>query len=98
MDKCHAENIDIPVTPGIMPITNYTILSRFSDACGAEIPRWIRKQLEAYSNDEESLQAFGIDVVSKLCEKLLEQGAPGLHFYTLNQANSCNAIWNNLTS
>ena len=98
MDKCHAENIDIPVTPGIMPITNYTSLSRFSDACGAEIPRWIRKQLEAYSNDEESLQAFGIDVVSKLCEKLLEQGAPGLHFYTLNQANSCNAIWNNLTS
>ena len=80
-----------------MPITNVESLTRFSDACGAEIPRWIRKQLEAYADDKQSLQAFGIDVVSKLCDNLLEQGAPGLHFYTLNQANSVNAIWKNLS-
>lgn len=97
MENCQRENIDIPVTPGIMPITNFTNLARFSDVCGAEIPRWIRKQLEAYADDKESLQAFGIDVVSSLCNKLLEQGAPGLHFYTLNQASSCNAIWKNLS-
>lgn len=97
MENCQRENIDIPVTPGIMPITNFASLTRFSDVCGAEIPRWIRKQLEAYADDKESLQAFGIDVVSDLCNKLLEQGAPGLHFYTLNQANSCNAIWKKLS-
>lgn len=97
MDNCQRENITIPVTPGIMPITNVESLTRFSDACGAEIPRWIRKQLEAYADDKQSLQAFGIDVVSKLCDNLLEQGAPGLHFYTLNQANSVNAIWKNLS-
>ena len=96
IDNCHKENISIPVTPGIMPITNFTSLSRFSDTCGAEIPRWIRKQLEAYADDKESLQAFGLDVVSKLCDQLLTQGAPGLHFYTLNQASSTNAIYNNL--
>lgn len=97
MDNCQRENISIPVTPGIMPITNYQSLTRFSDACGAEIPRWIRKQLEAYADDIDSLQAFGLDVVSDLCNRLLEQGAPGLHFYTLNQADSCNAIWNNIS-
>jgi methylenetetrahydrofolate reductase (NADPH) len=80
-----------------MPITNFASLTRFSDVCGAEIPRWIRKQLEAYADDKESLQAFGLDVVSRLCNQLLEQGAPGLHFYTLNQANSTNAIWKNLS-
>jgi len=68
-----------------MPITNFASLTRFSDVCGAEIPRWIRKQLEAYADDIDSLQAFGLDVVSNLCNQLLEQGAPGLHFYTLNQ-------------
>ena len=93
IDQCQQENISIPVTPGIMPITNFASLTRFSDACGAEIPRWIRKQLEAYADDKESLQAFGLDVVSALCNQLLEQGAPGLHFYTLNQADSTNAIW-----
>lgn len=98
VDKCQQENIHIPITPGIMPITNFASLTRFSDACGAEIPRWIRKQLEAYADDKDSLQAFGLDVVSKLCNQLLEQGAPGLHFYTLNQADSCNAIWNNISS
>jgi methylenetetrahydrofolate reductase (NADPH) len=98
IDKCTKEHIDIPVTPGIMPITNFSSLTRFSDTCGAEIPRWIRKQLEAYADDKDSLQAFGIDVVSHLCNQLLEQGAPGLHFYTLNQANSTTAIWKNLST
>lgn len=97
IDNCQKENIAIPVTPGIMPITNFSSLTRFSDVCGAEIPRWIRKQLEAYADDKESLQAFGLDVVSTLCNQLLEHGAPGLHFYTLNQADSTNAIWKNLT-
>ncbi len=97
IDNCQKENITIPVIPGIMPITNFANLTRFSDACGAEIPRWIRKQLEAYADDKESLLAFGLDVVSTLCNRLLEQGAPGLHFYTLNQATSTNAIWKNLS-
>jgi len=97
IDNCQKENINIPVTPGIMPITNFASLARFSDVCGAEIPRWIRKQLEAYADDKKSLQAFGLDVVSTLCNQLLDQGAPGLHFYTLNQASSTNAIWNNLS-
>ena len=96
MDKCQSENITVPVTPGIMPITNYASLTRFSDTCGAEIPRWIRKQLEAYADDIDSLQSFGLDVVSNLCDQLLENGAPGLHFYTLNKADSINAIWKNL--
>lgn len=98
MDNCQRDNIAVPVTPGIMPITNYDGLTRFSDTCGAEIPRWIRKQLEAYADDKDSLQAFGLEVVSRLCQQLLEQGAPGLHFYTLNQANSVSAIWNNISS
>ena len=97
IDNCQKENITIPITPGIMPITNFTSLTRFSDVCGAEIPRWIRKQLEAYADDKESLHAFGLEVVSNLCNQLLEQGAPGLHFYTLNQANSTTAIWKNLS-
>lgn len=97
MDKCQREGITIPVTPGIMPITNFSSLTRFSDICGAEIPRWIKKQLEVYADDKESLQAFGIDVVSNLCNQLLENGAPGLHFYTLNQSDSSNAIWKNLS-
>jgi methylenetetrahydrofolate reductase (NADPH) len=97
IDKCNAANITIPVIPGIMPITNYANLTRFSDACGAEIPRWIRKQLEAYADDKASLQAFGVDVVSSMCNKLLEQGAPGLHFYTLNQTDSTIDIWKNLS-
>jgi len=97
MDNCQRENISIPITPGIMPITNFQSLARFSDACGAEIPRWIRKQLEAYADDKESLQAFGIDVVSNLCNQLIEQNVPGLHFYTLNQAAATNAIWKNLS-
>jgi methylenetetrahydrofolate reductase (NADPH) len=88
--------VDIPVVPGIMPITNYSKLARFSDACGAEIPRWIRKQLEAYADDVQSIQAFGEQVITEMCERLLQGGAPGLHFYTLNQAEPSLAIWKNL--
>ncbi len=96
VDSCEQAGLDIPIVPGIMPITNYTQLARFSDACGAEIPRWIRKQLEAYGDDVESIRAFGIDVVTDLCRKLLAAGAPGLHFYTMNQAAVTTAIWKSL--
>jgi len=96
VSDCEKLGIDLPIVPGIMPITNYTQLSRFSEACGAEIPRWIRKRLEAFGDDRESIRAFGVEVVTLLCERLLEQGAPGLHFYTLNQSEACLAIWENL--
>lgn len=92
MEECEKRAIDLPVVPGIMPITNFTQLARFSDACGAEIPRWIRKRLENYGEDKDSLQSFGIDVVSELCRKLLDGGAPGLHFYTLNRAQATTEI------
>ena len=88
--------ITAPIIPGIMPITNYVQLARFSDACGAEIPRWIRKRLEGYGDDLESIRAFGLDVVTGMCDKLLNHGAPGLHFYTMNQANTVVSIWENL--
>jgi len=96
MDNCDKAELDTPVVPGIMPITNYKGLVRFSDNCGAEIPRWIRKQLEVYENDIDSLLAFGADVVTDLCSRLLESGAPGLHFYTLNQSRATLEIWRNL--
>lgn len=96
IDKCHQVNINIPITPGIMPITSFENLTRFSDACGSEIPRWIRKQLEAYADDKESLLDFGQDVVSSLCQQLLENDAPGLHFYTLNQTASTIGICKNI--
>ncbi|HTO17910.1 MAG TPA: methylenetetrahydrofolate reductase [NAD(P)H] [Pseudomonas sp.] len=96
VERVRKLGVELPIVPGIMPITNYTSLARFSDACGAEIPRWIRKQLEAYGDDVASIQAFGEQVVSEMCEKLLAGGAPGLHFYTLNQAEPSLAIWNNL--
>lgn len=96
LEKVQALGLEVPVTPGIMPITNYTRLARFSDACGAEIPRWVRKQLEAYGDDIDSIRKFGEEVVTGLCEKLLAGGAPGLHFYTLNLAAPCEAICNNL--
>lgn len=96
MDRCMSVNIDIDIVPGIMPITNYFQLARFSDACGAEIPRWIRKRLEAYGENLESIRAFGEEVVTSLCKELLDKGAPGLHFYTLNRAEPALAIWNNL--
>ncbi|MGE7994216.1 methylenetetrahydrofolate reductase [NAD(P)H] [Pseudomonas sp. NPDC089554] len=96
VERVQKLGVDIPVVPGIMPITNYSKLARFSDACGAEIPRWIRKQLEAYADDTASIQAFGEEVITRMCDDLLQGGAPGLHFYTLNQAEPSLAIWNNL--
>ncbi|WP_181297764.1 methylenetetrahydrofolate reductase [NAD(P)H] [Pseudomonas sp. Q2-TVG4-2] len=96
VERVRKLGVQTPIVPGIMPITNYSKLARFSDACGAEIPRWVRKQLESYGDDMESIQAFGEQVISEMCEKLLTGGAPGLHFYTLNQAEPSLAIWNNL--
>jgi methylenetetrahydrofolate reductase (NADPH) len=78
--------VDIPIIPGIMPIANFSRIARFSDACGAEIPRWVRAKLESFGDDADSIRDFGLDVVTELCERLLAAGAPGLHFYTLNQA------------
>ena len=85
MDDCRKAGIDKPIYPGIMPITNYANLSRFSAACGAELPRWMVRKLDSYKDDAASIRSFGIDIVSKLCETLLQGGAPGLHFYTMNQ-------------
>jgi methylenetetrahydrofolate reductase (NADPH) len=96
VDETSAMGIEIPIVPGIMPITNYSNLKRFSDACGAEIPRWIAKRLESYLDDVESIRAFGEEVVTQLCAELLEQGAPGLHFYTMNQTAPTLALWDNL--
>ncbi|WP_417661556.1 methylenetetrahydrofolate reductase [NAD(P)H] [Pseudomonas sp.] len=96
VERVRKMGVEIPVVPGIMPITNYSKLARFSDACGAEIPRWVRKQLEAYGDDIDSIQAFGQQVITEMCEQLLQGGAPGLHFYTLNQSEPSLAIWNNL--
>ncbi len=84
--------ISIPLVPGIMPMTNFSQLARFSDACGAEIPRWIRNRLQHFDQDKESIRAFGLEVVSKLCMKLIQEGAPGLHFYTMNNAQPTIAI------
>jgi methylenetetrahydrofolate reductase (NADPH) len=86
VERCAARGIEIPIQPGIMPITNFSQLARFSDACGAEIPRWVRKRLEALGDDIEAIRAFGHEVVLGLCSRLLEGGAPGLHFYSMNQA------------
>ena len=96
MDDCHKLGVTVPIVPGIMPILKFAQLARFSDACGAEIPRWMRKTLESYGDDSASVQAFGLDVVTQLCEKLLAGGAPGLHFYTLNQAGPSLEIWKRL--
>lgn len=97
VDECEAIGLNIAIVPGIMPITNYKQLARFSDNCGAEIPRWIRTRLASYGNDIESIRAFGLDVTTELCAKLLAAGAPGLHFYTLNRAGPTLAIWQRLT-
>ncbi|WP_437881994.1 methylenetetrahydrofolate reductase [NAD(P)H] [Pseudomonas sp. LRF_L74] len=96
VERVRKAGVDIPIIPGIMPITNYSKLARFSDACGAEMPRWVRKQLEAYGDDLESIRAFGEQVVTQMCERLLQGGAPGLHFYTLNQTEPSLGIWKNL--
>lgn len=92
VDSVRAMGLDVPVVPGIMPITSSTQLLRFSDACGAEIPRWIRLQLQGYGDDTASIKAFSLDVVTELCERLRRQGAPSLHFYTMNQSAAVLAI------
>ena len=96
VDACEKLGIDIPIVPGIMPITNYSQLFRFSDMCGADIPRWLRKKLECFGDDRDQIIAFGLDVVTGLCQRLLDNGAPGLHFYTMNQAEPTLAILKNL--
>ncbi|MEO6423151.1 MAG: methylenetetrahydrofolate reductase [NAD(P)H] [Candidatus Nitrotoga sp.] len=96
IEECSKMGVTLPVVPGIMPIMKFSQLARFSDACGAEIPRSIRKILESYGDDNESVQAFGLDVVTQLCERLLAGGAPGLHFYTLNQSAPSMEIWKRL--
>ena len=93
IDACEKKGVSIPIIPGIMPISNFQTLVRFSDMCGADIPRWIRKNLEYYQDDKESLKAFGHEVVLQLCQDLLTGGAPGLHFYTLNQSKPTIRLW-----
>lgn len=96
VDACLQAGIEIPIVPGIMPITNYINLQRFSNNCGAEIPRWIRQRLQSYGDDVASIRSFGADVVLSLCEKLLAGGAPGLHFYSMNQVEPVRQIWQTL--
>ena len=96
VDEAKKLGADVPVVPGIMPINNYSQLVRFSDMCGAEVPRWIKLKLASFGDDSASIRAFGLDVVSQMCERLLAGGAPGLHFYSLNQAGPTLAIWQRL--
>ncbi|NGM85922.1 methylenetetrahydrofolate reductase [NAD(P)H] [Parapusillimonas sp. SGNA-6] len=96
VERVRGKGLDIPIVPGIMPITNHAQLARFSTMCGAEIPRWIRLRLTDFGDDKASIKAFGIDVISRLSQDLLDQGAPGLHFYTLNNADVTMAIWKQL--
>jgi methylenetetrahydrofolate reductase (NADPH) len=95
-DDVHAQGCDVPIVPGVMPITNFAQLARFSDACGAEIPRWIRHKLASFGDDRASIRAFGLDVVTALCDRLLAHGAPGLHFYTMNMSDASLQIWRRL--
>jgi len=96
VEQVEALGVNVAIVPGIMPILNFSQLARFSDACGAEIPRWMRLKLEGFGDDSASIRAFGLDVVTALCERLLAHGAPGLHFYTLNQAGPSSTIWQRL--
>ena len=96
LDECREVDITIPIVPGIMPISNYSQLARFSAMCGAEIPRWLARKLESFHDDTASIKAFGLDFVTNQCDRLLEGGAPGLHFYTLNQAGATTTIWQRL--
>ena len=96
VERCESLGINIPIVPGIMPIYNYTQLARFSNVCGAEIPRWLSLRLQDYGDDIASLRALGVEVVTGLCEKLLAGGAPGLHFYTMNQSGIISQIASNL--
>jgi methylenetetrahydrofolate reductase (NADPH) len=92
VDDVRKLGVDVPIVPGIMPITNFSQLVRFSDMCGAEVPRWIAKRLESFGDDRESIRAFGLDVVTGMCRRLIDAGVPGLHFYTLNGAAATKAI------
>ncbi|WP_233865140.1 methylenetetrahydrofolate reductase [NAD(P)H] [Paraburkholderia adhaesiva] len=92
VDDVRKLGVDVPIVPGIMPITNYSQLMRFSDMCGAEVPRWIAKRLESFGDDREAIRAFGLDVVTDLCRRLVDAGVPGLHFYTLNGGAATKAI------
>lgn len=97
VDQCQALDINIPIVPGVMPIYNYTQLARFSSVCGADIPRWLRLRLQDFGDDLPSLRSFGMDVVTDLSERLIAGGAPGLHFYTLNQAGIISTIMQRLS-
>jgi methylenetetrahydrofolate reductase (NADPH) len=96
IDSCEKIGIDVPIVPGVMPIVTCTQLCRFSEACGAEIPRWILKRLQEFGDDRNAIREFGIDVTTELCDHLLSNGAPGIHFYTMNQYTAAETIWNNL--
>ena len=96
VEQARALGVSVPIVPGIMPIANFSKIARFSDACGAEIPRWMRRKFESLGDDAASVRAFGLDVVTALCQRLLQAGAPGLHFYTLNQAGLTTTIWQRL--
>jgi methylenetetrahydrofolate reductase (NADPH) len=96
MDDARAAGIGVPIVPGIMPIGNFSQLARFSEACGAEIPRWMRWKLESFRDDTQAIRAYGLDIVTSICQRLLAGGAPGLHFYTLNQASLSAEIWKRL--
>ena len=96
VDACAARGVTVPIVAGIMPIMSASGLARFSDNCGAEIPRWIRRKLESFGDDSASVRAFGLDVVTELCAGLIEDGVPGLHFYTLNSAALTSIIWHRL--
>ena len=96
VEDCRAAGIDVPIVPGIMPITNYTQLARFSEMCGAEMPRWLRQRLRDFGDDRAAICDFGVDFISQMCSRLLEGGAPGLHFYTLNRAQATSAICDSL--
>ena len=96
VDEARALGVEIPIVPGIMPIGSFAKLARFSDACGADIPRWMRRKFESYGDDVDAIRAFGLDVVTELCQRLLAGGAPGLHFYSMNQAALTCEIWKRL--
>src|SRR5712671_3152160 len=96
VDDCEALGIVAPIVPGIMPIGNFSQLARFSDACGAEIPRWLRLKMQGLGDEAASIRSLGLDVVTELCDRLLSGGAPGLHFYTMNQAGLTSTIWQRL--
>lgn len=97
VDSCTAMGVDIPIIPGIMPITNYTQLARFSNACGAEIPRWLRVRLEAFGDDTASIKALGKDFITEMCQTLMEGGAPGIHFYSMNRTEPSMSIYQSLS-